>query len=302
MAKTIRKNSTIQQKVNNIRNKLKDLLFKGLFKKKTPLKNARYYRRMNGFEIYKVYLAIKLHFTSKNRSYDFHRHGGRTTAKLETFTKRRDRYFFHKLSRTYNSTTVVDYFVSNFVNNTNLWVGDIIGSTGDESYKEWSKRIESLHYYYEQDIDYILERMTANEIEFDDIFTSHDGQHPPILKMVLSKKICVETFVILEDILSFANRLDKDILETVLWPKMHDRMARYKPNFKHTIHRDIKLHIRKKVKVFNVLKNVEMRGQIKFPLSIMTMGELTTYKYKWDYICVNVENDLLVRSTREESI
>ena len=91
---------------------------------------------MNGFEIYKVYLAIKLHFTSKNRSYDFHRHGGRTTAKLETFTKRRDRYFFHKLSRTYNSTTVVDYFVSNFVNNTNLWVGDIIGSTGDESYKE----------------------------------------------------------------------------------------------------------------------------------------------------------------------
>jgi len=118
---------------------------------------------MNGFEVYKVYLAIKLHFTSKNRSYDFHRHGGRTTAKLETFTKRRDRYFFHKLSRTYNSTTVVDYFVSNFVNNTNLWVGDIIGSTGDESYKEWSKRIESLHYYYEQDIDYILERMTAND-------------------------------------------------------------------------------------------------------------------------------------------
>jgi hypothetical protein len=127
---------------------------------------------------------------------------------------------------------VVDYFVSNFVNNTNLWVGDIIGSTGDESYKEWSKRIESLHYYYEQDIDYMIERMTANKMSFDDIFTSKDGQHPPILKMVLSKKICVETFVILEDILSFAKRLDKDISETVLWPKMHDRMERYKPFMK----------------------------------------------------------------------
>ena len=168
---------------------------------------------MDGFEVYKVYLAIKLHFTSKNRSYDFHRHGGRTTAKLETFTKRRDRYFFHKLSRTYNSTTVVDYFVSNFVSNTNLWVGDIIGSTGDESYKEWSKRIESLHYYYEQDIDYMLERMTINKIQFDDIFTSKDGQHPPILKMVLSKKICIETFVILEDILSFANTIRQQIYQ-----------------------------------------------------------------------------------------
>jgi hypothetical protein len=183
---------------------------------------------MNGFEVYKIYLAIKLHFTSKNRSYDFHRHGGRTTARLETFTKRRDRYFFHKLSRTYNSTTVVDYFVSNFVNNTNLWVGDIIGSTGDESYKEWSKRIESLHYYY-------------------DIFTSHDGQHPPILKMVLSKKICIETFVILEDILSFAKRLDKDIMETVLWPKLHDRVVRYKPFLKYNTPR-FKITLRKKVK------------------------------------------------------
>ena len=28
---------------------------------------------------------------------------------------------------------------SNFVSNTNLWVGDIIGKTGDEHYKQWTK-------------------------------------------------------------------------------------------------------------------------------------------------------------------
>ena len=32
---------------------------------------------MNGFEVYKIYLAIKLHFTSKNQSYDYHRHAGK---------------------------------------------------------------------------------------------------------------------------------------------------------------------------------------------------------------------------------
>ena len=74
--------------------------------------------------------------------------------------------------------------------------------------------------------------MTINKIQFDDIFISHDVQHPPILKMVLSKKICIETFVILEDILSFAKRLDKDISETVLWPKLHDRIERYRPFMK----------------------------------------------------------------------
>ena len=190
---------------------------------------------MNGFEIYKVYLAVKLHFTSKNQSYDFHKHGGRTTARLETFTKRRDRYFFHKLSQSYDDTNAVDYFVSNFVTNTNLWVGDIIGNSGDENYREWSKRIEALHYYYEQDIDYLLERMSANDMSFDDIFTVQNGQHPPILKMVLSKRISIETFVILEDLLSFSKRLNEDISETVLWPKLYDRMVRYRPFLKFNI-------------------------------------------------------------------
>ena len=199
---------------------------------------------MNGFEVYKIYLAVKLHFTSKGRSYDFHKHLGRTTARLETFTKRRDRYFFHKLSKSYNNNTIVDYFVSNFVTNTNLWVGDIIGKTGDDNYKVWSKKIEALHYYYEQDIDYILEQ----DYKFDDLFKSINGQHPPILKMFLSKKINFETVLILDEILSFTKQLNKNINEKVLWPKLYDRMIRYKSflnynltKYKMTLKRKLKL-------------------------------------------------------------
>ena len=199
---------------------------------------------MNGFEVYKIYLAVKLHFTSKGRSYDFHRHLGKTTARLETFTKRRDRYFFHKLSKSYNNNTIVDYFVSNFVTNTNLWVGDIIGKTGDDNYKQWSKKIEALHYYYEQDIDYILEQ----NYKFDDLFKSVNGQHPPILKMFLSKKINFETVLILDEILSFTKQLNKNINEKVLWPKLYDRMIRYRAflnynltKYKMTLKRKLKL-------------------------------------------------------------
>ena len=199
---------------------------------------------MNGFEVYKIYLAVKLHFTSKGRSYDFHIHLGKTTARLETFTKRRDRYFFHKLSKSYNNNTIVDYFVSNFVTNTNLWVGDIIGKTGDDNYKQWSKKIEALHYYYEQDIDYILEQ----DYKFDDLFKSVNGQHPPILKMFLSKKINFETVLILDEILSFTKQLNKNISEKVLWPKLYDRMIRYRAflnynltKYKMTLKRKLKL-------------------------------------------------------------
>ena len=202
---------------------------------------------MNGFEVYKIYLAIKLHFTSKNQSYDFHKHNGRTTAKLETFTKRRDRYFFHKLSKSYSDKSIVDYFLSNFVSNTNIWVGDIIGKTGDETYKQWSKKLEALHYYYEQDIDYIIERMETKDIKFNDLFLSVNGQHPTILKMFLSKKINFETLIILDDILKFTKKLNKDITEKVLWPKLFDRMKRYKPFLSYNITK-YKISLRDKMK------------------------------------------------------
>ena len=201
---------------------------------------------MNGFEVYKIYLAIKLHFTSKNQSYDYHRHAGKTTARLVTFTIRRDRYFFHKLSRTYSDTDIVNYFISNFVSNTNLWIGDIIGRAGDENYKIWSRKIEALHYYYEQDIEYILSMITK-KLSFDDIFTSKEGQHPPILKFVLSKKINFETLLILDDILKFSKRLNKTISEKVLWPKLYDRMIRYKPFLKYNMTK-YKMTLKKKIK------------------------------------------------------
>ena len=202
---------------------------------------------MNGFEVYKIYLAIKLHFTSKNQSYDFHKHNGRTTARLETFTKRRDKYYFHRLSKSYDNKSIVNYFLSNFVSNTNLWVGDITGKAGDEHYKQWSKKIESLHYYYEKDIDYIIERMTTKDIKFNDLFLSIDGQHPPIIKMFLAKKINFETLIILDDILRFTKRLNKDIKEKVLWPKMFDRMKRYKPFLSYNITK-YKISLRDKMK------------------------------------------------------
>ena len=35
--------------------------------------------------------------------------------------KRKDRYFFHKLSKRYNERDILDYFVSNFAGNSDNW-------------------------------------------------------------------------------------------------------------------------------------------------------------------------------------
>ena len=74
-----------------------------------------------GFDVFKTYLAVKNHFTT---DYDYNKYGGRVTAKLESFTKRPDRYFFHKLSKRYNERDILDFFVSNFAVDGNKWIGN----------------------------------------------------------------------------------------------------------------------------------------------------------------------------------
>ena len=199
---------------------------------------------MDGFDVYKIYLAIKLHFTSD--SYDYFKHNGKTTARLNTFTKRRDRYFFHKLSRSYSSSACVDYFVAGFIGSDTVWIGDVVGKSGQENYTRWQKRIESLSYVYENDCDTLLDFIEEKEIKFDDLFKVKKGQHPPLVKLYLANKITVESMVILNDILNYTKQFNKEIGETVIWPKKYKLLMNYKPFLKYNSTK-MKMIIKKKI-------------------------------------------------------
>ena len=199
---------------------------------------------MDGFDVYKIYLAIKLHFTSE--SYDYFKHNGKTTARLNTFTKRRDRYFFHKLSRSYSSSACVDYFVAGFIGSDTVWIGDVVGKSGQENYTRWQKRIESLSYVFENDCNTLLDFIEEKRIKFDDLFKVKDGQHPPLVKLYIANKITIETMVILNDILNYSKQFNKEIGETVIWPKKYKLLLKYKPLLKYNITK-MKMIIKKKI-------------------------------------------------------
>jgi L-rhamnose isomerase len=199
---------------------------------------------MDGFDVYKIYLAIKLHFTSD--SYDYFKHNGKTTARLNTFTKRRDRYFFHKLSRSYSSSACVDYFVAGFIGSDTVWIGDVVGKSGQDNYTKWQKRIESLSYVFEDDCNTLLDFIEEKEIKFDDLFKVKKGQHPPLVKLYLANKITVESMVILNDILNYTKQFNKEIGETVIWPKKYKLLMNYKPFLKYNSTK-MKMIIKKKI-------------------------------------------------------
>ena len=103
---------------------------------------------MTPFDCYKTYLALKNHFTKPN--YDYFKYCGRSRASVQSFHKRKDRYFFEKMSRQKSDDEIKAYFVANFIQCTDpskLWIGEIIAS-GEENYTNWQKRIQSLTYMF----------------------------------------------------------------------------------------------------------------------------------------------------------
>ena len=100
--------------------------------------------KVDPFSCYKTYLGLKNHFTKQK--YDYHRYGGKSRASLDSFYKRRDRYFFEKLSRQKNDDEVVEFFVASFTSADDpqsLWIGEIVRN-GEQNYTDWKKRLQSL--------------------------------------------------------------------------------------------------------------------------------------------------------------
>lgn len=177
------------------------------------------YLRMDAFEAYKAYLALKSHFN--NKTYDFFKYNGRTRASKNTFEKRTDKYFFHKLAK---RDDVIPFLVSNFLI-TDCWVGDLVNEQiAEKTYREWKKRQDSLSYIFSNDIEKLDDDFNSN-------FMVVDGAHPKILKMYLRKEVTPETLLILEDILGFFRLWNRRIEEKYIWPVEHIKLKKYRPFF-----------------------------------------------------------------------
>ena len=186
-----------------------------------------------GFDVYKIYLAVKLHFTSKK--YDYYKYDGKVNCKLETFTKRNDRYFFHKLSKQYEQTDILDFFVANFASDSKGWIGNLLQRDGRDVYLDFKKRKEAFAYHFRNDLVRINNDFMSNNLSFDDGFVCRNGQHPRLLRLLLQKRISLQTTIVLDHFLSFSKNWDKEITEKVVWSKISSTLTRVKPFIKFNV-------------------------------------------------------------------
>ena len=180
-----------------------------------------------GFDVYKTYLAVKLHFASD--TYDYYKYGGKVNAKLDTFTKRKDRYFFHKLSTKYAEADILDFFVANFLADSKRWIGNLLANDGRGVYLDYKKRKESFIYHFKQECGIIVSDFSKRGLSFDDGFLPPNGQHPRMLRLLIQKKVSYQTAVVLNYFLGFTKNWDKEITEKIVWPEISLKVARVKP-------------------------------------------------------------------------
>ena len=173
------------------------------------------------FESYKLYNALKLHFETDG--YDAIKYHFKTSVKPTSFFKRKDKFFFAKLAKTYESE-LKEFYIANFKNDVK-YVGDMLNEGGERYYKDHKKIMESLTYQFQTDIN----KLNDMDVSFDSLLEAEDNNHPLIIKLWMQEEILLETVVILDSILGFVERENEKITDTIIWPDIYRKIMKYKP-------------------------------------------------------------------------
>lgn len=182
---------------------------------------------MEAFDVYRSYLALKLHFTTDK--YDAIKQRGRVRATKQSFFKRTDLLNIRKIAEKYSEKEVVDFLVANFVSG-DRW-GGVFDTEAKHNYLDWKRRMEAMTYTFKNDIDKLVFICEKYNLKFSNLFYSENKQ-PIILKKYLGKHISMETLVILNQINNYTDRLDEALSNDIIWPDVSRIIKKYQPFLK----------------------------------------------------------------------
>ena len=183
---------------------------------------------MTGFESYQLYLAVWQHF-SRSREYNYFKYNGKLgNITGKAYESRKDKFFFEALGER-NKGDLLQYYVANFAHYGSdvVWITDLHSKESEDVYYNWKKRIQSLSYIFEEDLKEVNEFLITRGLGFDRLFEVEEDEHPIIFRFVQQKMIEVETYIIMDKILGFSEKIAKKIKESYIFPSEQYRYNRY---------------------------------------------------------------------------
>jgi hypothetical protein len=181
---------------------------------------------MDALDAFKIYVALKNHFTRD--SYDYIKYNGKTNVTYDSFIKRNDKLFFAKLGKRKDGY-LVEFLVANFIIDPKVWIGELLSEEAETNYKEWKRRVESLSYNFESEIEFLD---GIDEQQLNDLLEVKDKQHPKIIRMFLQRQFSLETLIVLNGIFGFMPRYDK-VLSDPIYKEVSQLCRKYHPFLKY---------------------------------------------------------------------
>lgn len=167
-------------------------------------------------EAFLLYLALKQHFTT---SYNYFKYGGKVKATRATYEKRNDKLFFARLAKHRDPKGLL---ISAFIKRKDVWIGDIMNTEYEQNYLAWKRVQDSLFYTFKNDIEALPCTLYASVVV-------PAGQHPLLLRRVLSQQTRIETMIALNMVMRFVPVWNSCINDPLIWPDLRNTCLKYKP-------------------------------------------------------------------------
>lgn len=181
---------------------------------------------MNGYDAYKTYQAVRLHFSSP--TFNYYTYNGKSKTSMEAFELRKDKYLFHKVARMYPDEELPYFFAINFVRSIkNTWINGMLQDEASENYKDWKAWQQSRLYNFQNDLDKL------SEMKFESLIVCKDGQFPELLNLVFQNEISYDTLVILDHYIKMIDVWATKISDDFIWGDFYKKYKKYKPFFLH---------------------------------------------------------------------
>ena len=166
---------------------------------------------MEPIDVYLLYCALKAHFGDGN--YDYFKYEGKTRIKRDSFYKRKDRFFFVKLSRKKEYQDILN----------GTYVHSLCGYVArfdDKTYEDWLYRKQNFYTIFTDEMRPLVK-------DFEPLFIVKSNNHPKLLQEYLGKRVSLETLIILNQMLRYDKKWDKQLLGDFIWNDVKKLMKNY---------------------------------------------------------------------------
>ncbi|UYD57582.1 hypothetical protein OFDDKENP_00206 [Aeromonas phage B614] len=173
-----------------------------------------------------LYLMMKQHMAGK---YDVIKYNWGMKVTDAAFNKRRDKYFFEKMSNKFHLKDMTEIFLATFIENPNGWAGDLVSDDAMAAHRELLGRHLRFFDIYREDLKNIVYFANKIDVSLGKMMEYNtDKMTSPIFKLLQSGMVSIETFLVLDSFLDIIDKHDNKMAGDIIWQNWYTKLAGYR--------------------------------------------------------------------------